>query len=126
MLSLRPAISRQVRIYFFLLCGGYAADLLCYLLLLDAGINSYAAYLLGFCVGTVCNVLLLRRYFAPGRHELLKDFMLTFAGNGATILGGLALYAALMRLGAITPVFAKVGSNAATFAVNYVVRRRFF
>ena len=126
MLSPKPAISRALGTYGLLICIGYAVDVAAYGVLLAAGANLYVAYIASFAIGTVCNVALLRRYFRSGRHAFMKDLAMTFASNGAMLVAGVALYAALMAYAAMVPLAAKVASNGATFVVNYVIRRRFF
>jgi putative flippase GtrA len=91
-----------------------------------ANFNLYAAFLASFALGTICNVLLLRRFYSPSRHHVIKDLVLTFGSNGAATLVGLGIYASLLRVGGVGPVVAKITSNGVTFLINYVVRRRFF
>jgi putative flippase GtrA len=112
--------------YFWIVCVGYGADLFSYVLMTEAGVPLYLAYLLSFAIGTLANVLLLRRFFAAGRHPFMKDLGLSLASNGAVILVAMGIYAALMHALGLHHVVAKVLSNGFSFAVNYLVRRRYF
>jgi len=105
---------------------GYAVDLGSYVAMTEAGLHLYLAYLASFAIGTTCNVLLLRRYFAAGRHALGKDLALTMASNGIVILLAMGLYIALMGLLGVHHVIAKILSNGVSFLANYQVRRSFF
>jgi len=112
--------------YFWIVCAGYAVDLGSYVAMVELGVHLYAAYLLSFVIGTVCNVLLLRRFFAAGRLPIAKDLSLSLASNGLVILLAMGIYAALMHLLGMHHVIAKVLSNGFSFLVNYAVRRKFF
>jgi putative flippase GtrA len=112
--------------YFWLVCIGYGIDVASYIGLVNLGAHLYAAYVASFAIGTVCNVLLLRRYFAPGRHAFGKDLAATFASNGLVILLAMAVYIALMQLLNVHHLLAKILSNAGSFLANYYVRRRYF
>lgn len=126
MSSPKPAIPAPIARYFWLVCVGYAIDLASYIGLVELGAHLYAAYVASFAVGTVCNVLLLRRFFAAGRHPFGKDLALTMASNGAAILLAMGIYIALMQLLGVHHVIAKILSNGVSFLVNYYVRRRYF
>jgi putative flippase GtrA len=105
---------------------GYAVDLGSYVGMTEAGLHLYLAYLASFAIGTTCNVFLLRRFFAAGRHAFGKDLALTMASNGLVILLAMVLYVGLMRLLGVHHVIAKVLSNGVSFLANYRVRRSFF
>jgi putative flippase GtrA len=126
MSSPSPATSRSLALYFALVCVGYAVDLGTYVGLVEAGVHLYAAYLASFAVGTVCNVLLLRRFFAAGRHPLGKDLALSMASNGFFILLAMGIYIGLMQLLNVHHLLAKILSNGASFAMNYRVRKSYF
>jgi putative flippase GtrA len=121
-----PATSRSIAQYFWVACVGYAIDLSSYIGLVQLGLHLYLAYLSSFAVGTVCNVLLFRRFFAPGRHRLAKDISLSFASNGVTIAIAMGIYVALMQLLGLHHVVAKVLSNGCSFLVNYQLRKSWF
>lgn len=121
-----PATSRSIARYFWLACLGYAIDLSSYVGLVELGLHLYAAYLASFAVGTVCNVLLFRRFFAPGRHSLAKDLALSMTSNGIVVLLAMGIYIALMQLLGVHHVIAKVLSNGASFVANYQVRKSYF
>jgi putative flippase GtrA len=121
-----PDHSKSIARYFLLVCAGYAVDLASYVAMTQAGVPLYAAFLASFAVGTLCNVLLLRRFFAAGRHSFARDFALSLASNGLVILLAMGLYAALMEFLGLHHVLAKVLSNGVSFVVNYAVRRRWF
>ena len=126
MSSLKPATSRPIAQYFWIVCVGYAVDLGSYVGMAEMGLHLYLAYLVSFALGTACNVLLLRRYFAAGRHPFARDLALTMASNGVVILLAMGIYIALMQLLGVHHVIAKILSNGVSFLANYVVRRRFF
>ena len=90
------------------------------------GVHLYIAYLASFAIGTACNVLLLRRFFAAGRHSFEKDLALSMASNGVVILLAMGIYVALMQLLDVHHVIAKILSNGVSFLANYYVRRRYF
>ena len=112
--------------YFWIVCVGYAVDLGSYIGMTESGVPLYAAYVASFVVGTTCNVLLLRRLFAAGRHAFGKDLALTLASNGFVILLAMGIYAALMHLLGVHHVIAKVISNGFSFVANYTMRRKYF
>ena len=112
--------------YFWIVCVGYAVDLGSYIGMTESGVPLYAAYVASFVVGTTCNVLLLRRLFAAGRHAFGKDLALTLASNGFVILLAMGIYAALMHLLGVHHVIAKVISNGFSFVANYIMRRKYF
>lgn len=126
MSSPKPAISRSLGLYFGLICVGYATDLVVYLLLVDLGLDLYAAYLASFAVGATCNVALLRRFFSAPRHSFGKDLALTFGSNGLIVVLMLGLYMALMKLFGMPHLLAKIVSNGVSFMANYATRRAFF
>lgn len=113
-------------LYFAIVCVGYAADLGSYVAMTAAGVPLYVAYLLCFVLGTTCNVALLRRFFAPGRHAFGRDLALSMASNGFFILIAMGIYGALMHFLGVHHVLAKVLSNAFSFLANYAMRRRYF
>jgi len=121
----RPAV-RGAAQYFWIVCVGYGVDLASYVGMTEAGVPLYAAYLASFAIGTTCNVALLRRFFAAGRHAFGKDLALSFASNGFFILLAMGIYAALMHLAGVHHVIAKVISNGFSFVANYQVRKSFF
>jgi len=119
-----PAKATLAR-YFWIVCVGYGLDLASYVVMVELGAHLYVAYLASFAVGTVCNVVLLRRFFAAGRHAFAKDLALTTASNGLAILLAMGIYIALMQLAGVHHVIAKVLSNGFSFLANYFVRRRY-
>lgn len=126
MSSPKPATSRPVALYFWVVCAGYAIDLACYVGLVALGVHLYIAFLASFVVGASCNVILLRRYFAAGRHSLRKDILLTLPSNGFSILLAMGLYIALMNLLNMPHLLAKILSNGVSFVMNYQIRKSFF
>jgi len=119
-------LSNPLAQYFCIVCAGYAADLGAYVAMTGMGVHLYIAYLASFAIGTACNVLLLRRFFAAGRHPFGKDLALSMASNGIVILLAMGIYIALMQLLGVHHVIAKILSNGVSFLVNYCVRRRYF
>jgi len=121
-----PSSAASLGQYFVIVCVGYAVDLGSYVAMTAAGVPLYAAYLICFVIGTTCNVALLRRFFAAGRHAFGKDLALSMASNGFFILLAMGIYAALMHLLGVHHVLAKVISNGFSFSANYAMRRRYF
>ena len=121
----RPVI-RTAAHYFGIVCVGYAVDLASYVGMTSIGVPLSVAYLACFVVGTTCNVLLLRRFFAAGRHAFGKDLALCMASNGFFILLAMGIYAALMQFLGMHHVLAKIVSNGFSFAMNYRMRRSYF
>lgn len=122
----RSATFRPLALYFALVCGGYAVDISCYVILAELGTNLYVAYVTSFIVGTACNVILLRKHFAAGRHSLHKDFVMSLVSNGTLLLLMLSIYFALMNIFGIPHLAAKVLSNGLSFMLNYATRRAYF
>jgi putative flippase GtrA len=121
-----PATSRPITQYFWIVCVGYGVDLACYIGLVELGAHLYVAFVASFVAGGICNVLLLRRHFAAGRHRLGKDLLLTFSSSGVIIALAFGLYVALMSLLGMPHLLAKILSNGASFVMNYQLRRKFF
>ena len=119
-------LSNPLAQYFCIVCAGYAVDLGSYVAMTGMGVHLYIAYLVSFAIGTTCNVLLLRRFFAAGRFPFGRDLALSMASNGVVILLAMGIYIALMQLLGVHHVLAKVLSNGVSFLANYVVRRRYF
>jgi hypothetical protein len=112
--------------FFWIVVVGYALDLGSYVAMVELGAHLYVAYVASFVIGSVCNVLLLRRFFAAGRHLFARDVALTLASNGVVMLLAMGIYVALMQFAGVHHVIAKVLSNGFSFLVNYYVRRRYF
>lgn len=119
-------MSKPIARYFWIVCAGYALDLGSYVVMVELGAHLYVAYVASFVIGTVCNVILLRRFFAAGRHAFGKDLALTLGSNGAAIVLAMGIYIALMQLLGVHHVIAKILSNGFSFLANYYVRRRYF
>lgn len=91
------------------------------------GVSIYLANAVGFCVGAVVNVLLIRKYVFPdSRFKLSADLPLTFAVNGAMLGVGMGLLWVLVDLLSVNPYGAKLLTNGTTFMLNYVTRAVFF
>jgi len=118
--------STPIAKYFWIVVVGYAVDLGSYIGMVEAGLHLYLAYLASFALGNTCNVLLLRKFFAAGRHPFAKDLALSMASTGIVILLAMGIYIALMQLLGVHHLVAKVLSNGVSFLVNYYLRRRFF
>jgi putative flippase GtrA len=118
--------SKPIARYFWIVCVGYGIDLASYVGMVELGAHLYVAYVASFFIGTVCNVVLLRRFFAAGRHAFAKDLALTLASNGAAIVLAMGIYIALMQFAGVHHVIAKVLSNGFSFLANYAVRRKYF
>ena len=106
---------------------GYAVDFIIYIALIQLNISIYTANAAGFIVGTIVNVLLIRKFVFPdSRFKLSADLPLTFAANGAMLVVGMGLLWLFVDILSINPYFAKLLSNVATFMLNYVTRAVFF
>jgi putative flippase GtrA len=102
-------------------------DFAVYLMLVPLGVSIYWANVAGFCLGSVVNVILIRKFVFPhSRFRLSTDLQLSVASNGLMFgLGMVALWA-LVELAQIDPYGAKLLTNGATFVLNYVIRALFF
>lgn len=106
---------------------GFWIDFSLYAALVASGVSIYWANASGFCIGTVVNVLLIRRYVFPdSRFKLSADLPLTFAANGAMLGLGMGILWLLVDLLSVNPYGAKLVANATTFLLNYMTRALFF
>lgn len=117
---------KEVSVYFFIALIGYGIDVTVYLLLLEANVDVYSAYLFALVVGLSLNVVLLRRFFKKGRFGFLKDIWLTIIANGVILLFGFGLYASLLAAFKVDPLVAKLISNSITFSINFILRKTHF
>lgn len=114
-------------LYFFAIGFGFCVDYLIYSILVFNGTSIYLANTLGFIVGTIINVLLIRRYvFLKSRFQLLTDIPLTFIVTGVVFCVGMALLGILVELSILNPYWAKLLVNAITFVFNFLSRAIFF
>ena len=118
--------NNSVTTYTVVVCIGYSIDLIIYMLLTAGGVNLLLAYIASFLIGGTANVLLLRRFFAPGQFPIIKDVILSLSANGVIIIVGLIVFSLLVYWAAIPHLLAKVLSNVVSFIANYFTRRTFF
>jgi putative flippase GtrA len=120
------AYRTPIRYSLVVLCG-YSVDFLLYMLLVANGVAIYGANAVGFSVGSVVNVLLIRRFvFLDARFSLLVDLQLSFMSNAVMLALGMLLLWALFTLANMNPYVAKVAANCVTFLINYLIRKVFF
>ncbi len=125
-LRLLSAYKTPVRYFLVVLCG-YSVDFLIYSFLVANGLAIYGANVAGFLVGSVVNVLLIRRFVFPeSRFSLAVDLRLSFMSNVAMFGLGMLLLWALVVLVNMNPYVAKVIANGVTFLFNYLIRKFLF
>jgi putative flippase GtrA len=119
-------MSKEIFIYFSVALIGYGVDISIYLMLLELNFDVYISFILALAIGLSVNVVLLRRFFKKGRFGILKDIWLTLVANGLVLVFGFGLYAGLMTFFEIGPLISKLVSNAVTFALNFILRKKIF
>lgn len=96
-------------------------------MLVSQGVSIYIANAAAFCVGTVVNVVLIRKFvFKNNRFQLGVDLPLTFLVNGMMLGIGMVLLWLLVELALLNPYLAKLLTNGTTFVINYIIRAIFF
>jgi putative flippase GtrA len=106
---------------------GFCVDFLIYSILVFHGISIYVSNLAAFFVGTILNVILIRKLvFRDNRFKFLTDIQLTFAANGATLGLGVGILWGLVELCSFNPYLAKLLTNGITIIINYLIRILFF
>lgn len=126
-LLLKPSTFKTHIRYFVAASCGFCIDFLIYAALVALGVSVYLANALGFCVGAVITVILIRAFVFPdSRFRLGADLQLTFVTNGAMFVLGMGMLWVLIYFAALNPYFAKLLTNGTTFVLNYVVRAVFF
>ena len=124
---LKPSTYRAPLRYFLAIVCGYCIDFSIYAALVTAGVSVYWANTAGFCVGSVVNVLLIRRFvFTDSRFSLGTDLKLSFVSNALMFGFGMGLLWVLVDALSANPYGAKLLSNGTTFTLNYVIRTVFF
>jgi len=106
-------------------CGVFI-DLISFVILIKIGINHYFSYMIGYILGTIANLILLRYFFHKPRFKLFNDLLLTFVLNGSTAIAGLGLYWAVINFILSDELTAKLASMMVTFIFNYIIRIVFF
>jgi putative flippase GtrA len=113
--------------YLIVMSCGYGIDFILYTALIAMGVSIYTANAVGFIVGTIVNVLLIRKFVFPdSRFRLRTDLPLTFIANGAMLFVGMTFLWLFVDILSINPYGAKLLANGITFILNYVTRAVFF
>jgi len=98
-----------------------------YAALVALGLSVYWANTVGFCVGSVVNVILIRKFvFLDSRFRLVRDLQLSFASNALMFLIGMGVLWLLVGFVEMNPYGAKLLTNGTTFVANYAIRAAFF
>jgi putative flippase GtrA len=106
---------------------GFSVDFLIYVALVSVSQQVYLGHVLGFVVGGIINVILIRQFvFSDSRFSLVKDIFLTLAANGAMLFLGMVVLWVLVNRFSINPYLSKIATNAVTFCLNYLTRFFFF
>jgi len=113
--------------YFLVVVFGYCIDFAIYAVLVSVGVSIYWSNTAGFCVGSVVNTILIRKYvFQDSRFSLTTDLQLSFASNSVMFVLGMVVLWGFVELTAMNPYGAKLFANGTTFVANYVIRAVFF
>jgi len=108
------------------LCG-FVADYIIYAILVSSDVSVYVSNGIGFVIGTVVNVVLIRRFvFKNSRFSLSTDLNLTLMSNGSMLVLGMGVLWLLVEHLGISPYWAKLIVNGLTFVINYIIRAIFF
>ena len=114
-------------IYCVIVTSVFCIDFAIYSVLVRADYSIYLANIVAFLIGTLINVILIRRFaIASNRFELSIDLAISMAVYTAMMLFGLALLWLFVERAGIDVFLSKLVSNGATFLANYAVRLRFF
>jgi putative flippase GtrA len=126
-LSLKPSTFSALLRYFVVATCGFCADFLIFALLVTLGMSVYLANAIGFCIGAIVNLILIRKFVFPNsRFQLITDLPLTLLLNGAMLGLGMGMLWLLVELVSINPYWAKLLVNGTTFILNYLTRAVFF
>ena len=101
---------------------GFAIDFLVYSSLIFFGHSVLFANLIGFSVGAVLNVILIRQLVFAPKFSLSKDVLLTLTLNGGLFLTSTFVLVWLVDSLGFNPYGTKLFVNAATFIINFIVR----
>lgn len=102
-------------------------DFALYATMVTWGESVYLSNLVAFCVGTVINVFLIRRFVFPdSRFEFGADLLLTIVANGTMLGVGMGVLWVLVEGLSMNPYLAKLVANGLTFVLNYATRATFF
>jgi putative flippase GtrA len=113
--------------YFLAIVCGYCIDFVIYAAVIALGVSIYWANFAGFCVGSVVNVILIRKFvFTDSRFRLWSDIQLSFVSNSVMFGLGMIMLWGLVELLAMNPYSAKLAANGTTFVLNYLIRIIFF
>ena len=113
--------------YFSAVVCGYLVDFAIFILLIESGWSIYLANCVGFVVGSICNVILIRLYvFSDSRFELLHDLGYSLISNTLILFVGLAMLWLLVEQFNWTAIVAKVTANGLTFFINFIIRKQLF
>jgi len=121
-----PKYKTPLRYFLAVVCG-YCIDLAIYVGLIQFGVSVYFANAVGFCVGVVVNVLLIRKFvFLDSRFKLRTDLPLSFASYALIFILGMGILWVLVEMVKLNPYAAKLLANGITFTVNFTIRAGFF
>lgn len=113
--------------YFFAILCGYCIDFAIYAAFVASGASVYLANAAGFSVGSIVNVILIRKFvFSDNRFRLGTDIQLSFVSNSLMFGFGMIMLWVLVEMVAINPYLAKLLSNGSTFFANYMIRAIYF
>jgi putative flippase GtrA len=119
----KPLTVKNPLVYFLAVLGGYFIDFSVYATLVKSGLSVYLANAAGFCVGSITNVIFIRKFvFRNSRFDFWTDLQLSMVSNSLIFAVGIFMLWGLVELAAINPYGAKFISNGATFVANYVIR----
>ena len=114
-------------IYCVIVASVFCIDFAIYSVLVLADYSIYFANIVAFLIGTLINVILIRRFaIASNRFELSIDLAISMAVYTAMMLFGLALLWLFVEGAGIDVFLSKLVSNGVTFLANYAIRLRFF
>jgi putative flippase GtrA len=123
----KPSTYKAPLRYFLAVVCGYCIDFAIYAALVKFGASVYWSNAAGFCVGSVVNTILIRKFvFQESRFSLSTDLQLSFASNALMFVLGMMVLWGLVELVAMNPYGAKLLTNGTTFVANYVIRAVYF
>ena len=114
-------------IYFLTVLVGYCIDFSIYAGLVNCQVPIYLANVVGFCIGSITNTLLIRCYvFRDSKFSLVNDIYLSITANALVFAIGMGFIWFLVDLLNMNPYGAKLLANGVTFIANFFMRASFF